>query len=237
MRFLFTLILLFCTIQAQSFKAYSESMPPYNYIQNGKVNGFSTELLKQITKNSDIYIEQIEILPWKRAYEKVKNTKNTILYSTARSKERENLFKWVGPIDHIKVGIVAKKSKHIKIKKVDDLNKYKIGTITSSYVEQKLLKNGLNTDSLDSFISVKSQIKKLISGRVDSVAFSIPAICYFLVSIGEDLSDYEVIYPLGEAKLYFAFNKETSKETINELNRNIKNIKIKHASKIYTLLN
>jgi len=165
----------------------------------------------------------------------VQKTDNTILYSTGRSKERENLFSWVGPIDSIRVGVVAKKSTNIKIEKIEELNRYKIGTITSSFVEQKLIKNGLKQENIDSFISMESQIKKLISGRVDSVAFSIPAICYFLVEMGEDLSDYEEIYLLGEAKLYFAFNKNSDSKIINELNRNIKNLDLHHLSKTYTL--
>ena len=235
MKLLFIIFLLLNTIKAQSYIAYSENMPPYNFVDSGKVSGFSTNILKQITKNSSINIKKIEILPWKRAYEMVQKTDNTILYSTGRSKERENLFSWVGPIDSIRVGVVAKKSTNIKIEKIEELNRYKIGTITSSFVEQKLIKNGLKQENIDSFISMESQIKKLISGRVDSVAFSIPAICYFLVEMGEDLSDYEEIYLLGEAKLYFAFNKNSDSKIINELNRNIKNLDLHHLSKTYTL--
>ncbi len=228
--------MLFSIIYAESFKAYSENMPPYNYVENGKVSGISTEILKKITKNSSIYISKIEILPWKRAYEQVLSTKNTVLYSAGRSSERENLFAWVGPIDSIRVGIVAKKDSKLTISKIADFNSYKIGTITSSFVEQKLLKKGINKNALDSFINIESQVKKLVSVRVDMVAFSIPAICYFLQKMGEDLNDYEEVYFVGEADLYFAFNKDSDKDVINELNRNIKSIDNKNLSKSYTLV-
>jgi|LGOV01.1.fsa_nt_gb polar amino acid transport system substrate-binding protein len=229
-------LMLFSIIYAESFKAYSENMPPYNYVENGKVSGISTEILKKITKNSSIYISKIEILPWKRAYEQVLSTKNTVLYSAGRSSQRENLFAWVGPIDSIRVGIVAKKDSKLTISKIADFNSYKIGTITSSFVEQKLLKKGINKNALDSFINIESQVKKLVSGRVDMVAFSIPAICYFLQKMGEDLNDYEEVYFVGEADLYFAFNKDSDKDVINELNRNIKSIDNKNLSKSYTLV-
>ncbi len=238
MRFICIVVLLYGIMYAQSYKAYTENMPPYNYIKNGKMSGISTDVLKNITKNSNsIYIKKVELYPWKRAYKKVINTQNTVLYSTGRSQQREKLFAWVGPIDSIRVGVVSKKSKNININKISDLNNYKIGTITSSFVEQKLLKNGLKEKNLDSFISIESQIKKLISGRVDSVAFSIPAICYFLIELGEDLKDYEEIYLLGEAELYFAFNRQSDKDMINELNRNINKLDIEHLSKTYTLSN
>lgn len=238
MKIIYILVILFSMIEAQSYNAYSENMPPYNYIKDGKVTGVSTEILKNITKNStNITIEKIEYYPWKRAFEKVKNTKNTILYSVGRSVQREKLFSWVGPIDKMRVGVVSKKSKKLNLIKLEDLNHYKTGTIKGSFVEQKLIKNGVNIESLDSFMNMESQIKKLISGRIDSLAFSIPAICYFLIEMGEDLSDYEEVYLLGEAELYFAFNKESNQEIINELNRNIKNLNTKFVSKTYTLSN
>ena len=235
MKIIFILLMSFCIVYPESFKAYSENMPPYNYIENGKVSGISTEILKRITKNSTVYISKIEILPWKRSYEKVLGTKNTVLYSAGRSAQREKLFTWVGPIDSMRVGVVAKKSNKFNISKITDFKRYKVGTIKSSFVEQKLIKQGIDRVNLDSFISIKSQVKKLVSGRVDMLAFSIPAICYFLQEIGENLNDYEEIYLLGKADLYFAFNKDSDKEIINELNRNIQNIDNTHLSKTYTL--
>jgi polar amino acid transport system substrate-binding protein len=235
MRIIFVFLMLFCIVYAEAFKAYSENMPPYNYIENGKVSGISTQILKKITKNSSVYISKTEILPWKRAYEKVLSTKNTVLYSVGRSAQRENHFAWVGPIDSIRVGVVAKRSSKFNILKITDFKSYKIGTITSSFVEEKLLKEGINKNSLDSFVSIESQVKKLVSGRVDMLAFSIPAICYFLQKMGEDLNAYEEVYLLGEADLYFAFNKDSDNEMISELNRNIKNINSKNLSKSYTL--
>ncbi|HIP30136.1 MAG TPA: transporter substrate-binding domain-containing protein [Sulfurospirillum arcachonense] len=157
------------------------------------------------------------------------------MYSAGRSTQRENLFAWVGPIDSIRVGVVAKKSSKFNILKITDFKNYSIGTITSSFVEQKLLKEGINKNALDSFVSIESQVKKLVFGRVDMLAFSIPAICYFLQKMGEDLNGYEEVYLLGEADLYFAFNKDSDNEMISELNRNIKNINSKNLSKSYTL--
>jgi len=235
MKIIFMLLALFSMVYSKSFEAYSENMPPYNYIKNGKVGGISTEILKKIIKNSTISINKIEILPWKRAYNKVLSNKNTVLYSAGRSLQREHLFAWVGPIASIRVGVVAKKSSKFDISKIADFKSYKIGTITKSFVEQKLLKKGVNKSNLDSFISIESQVRKLVSDRVDMVAFSIPAICYYLQQIGENLNDYEEVYLLGKADLYFAFNKDSDKNMLNELNRNIKKIDSKHLSKFYTL--
>ena len=235
MKIIFILAMLFSISYAEIFKAYSENMPPYNYIENGKVSGISTEILKKITKDSSIHINKTEVLPWKRSYAKVLSTKNTVLYSTGRSKQRENLFAWVGPIDSMRVGVVAKKSANLKISKTIGFRGYKIGTITNSFVEQKLLKEGVKKENLDSFISIESQVKKLVSHRVDMVAFSIPAICYYLKKLGEDLNDYEELYILGKADLYFAFNKNSDKKMIAELNINIKKVSKHTMSNMYTL--
>ena len=54
---------------------------------------------------------------------------NTVLFTTARSPEREQLFKWAGPIVSGRFVLLAKVDKNINITAPEDLKKYRIGAI------------------------------------------------------------------------------------------------------------
>ena len=50
MKRLIFLGLLCSFLQAQTFTIYTEQLPPYNFLENGKVVGSSTHLLKELLK-------------------------------------------------------------------------------------------------------------------------------------------------------------------------------------------
>lgn len=45
-----------------------------------------------------VYSQEIRIYPWSRAYVTALEEENSAAFMTVRSKKRENLFKWVGPL-------------------------------------------------------------------------------------------------------------------------------------------
>lgn len=202
------------------YTAYTENLPPYNFEKNGKAVGYSVDSLKNIMKKRGLLLsdDDIKVTPWKRAIATVKNKKNTILFSTARVQYREDDYKWVGPIDTMLVGVVAKKSNKIKISNIDDFQNYKVGTLLDSMAETSLLRLGMNSKNMDRFIEIKSQLKKLVNDRIDMVAFGVPAIYYLLNEMNIDISKYEVVYKIKKVNLYYAFNKQTDSKLIQELN-------------------
>lgn len=114
----FLLITLFVfSVWADVFKVYTEQNPPYNYIDEGKVSGISTTLVETLFSQCGHQVSEntIQLLPWARAYHEVLNEKNTMLYSMARSPEREALFQWVGPIGKMTLAIIAKKSTQLNV--------------------------------------------------------------------------------------------------------------------------
>ena len=68
-------------------KAYCEEYPPYNFKEEGKVTGFAVELLRAIANQADTKIP-IKLGPWRRYYEAVKETPNTILFTATRNEGR-----------------------------------------------------------------------------------------------------------------------------------------------------
>lgn len=211
---------------AEVFKVYTEQNPPYNFMENSTVMGRSTKLLEALFQKCAHQIEgeRIWFLPWVQAYREALHVKNSVIYSTVRTPEREALFQWVGPIGKMTLGVIAKKRAHIRIALSEQLQHYKIATIPDTASEKILLKMGVNDTTLERFGQVSSQIKKLAQNRVDAVAYSVDGTFSILEEMGYDPNDYEVVYLLKESDLYFAFHKETNPQTITALNATLKTL-------------
>lgn len=80
-----------------SITLYTEHMPPYSYWSGDEVDGINVELMRQLCQRQQLDCT-IMLLPWRRAFESAQNQQMSGVFSTARSEQREALFRWVGPI-------------------------------------------------------------------------------------------------------------------------------------------
>ena len=90
--------------------------------------------------------------------------------------------------------------------------------------EMMLLNLGLKITDLERFSNPQAQLKKLAEGRIDMVAFGVEGLYFMLKDAGFNPSDYETVYILKEADLYFAFHKDTDDGLIAQLNTTLKSI-------------
>ena len=68
---------------------------------------------------------KITAMPWARAYRSALEQENTIIFSIFRTPVRENLFKWITPLDTIPFRFfTSSKNTHVKINKVEDALAY-----------------------------------------------------------------------------------------------------------------
>jgi polar amino acid transport system substrate-binding protein len=135
-----------CSSADEAFSArdltyITEQFPPYNYQEDGKLQGVSVDLLEKAWEKMGVNLNRsvIQLLPWKEGYQKTLDKKNMVLFSTARLPQREQLFKWAGPIGPIRNVLLAKRDKNISIKSPEDLEKYRIGAIYDDSAVQMLL--------------------------------------------------------------------------------------------------
>jgi len=227
-----TLVFIGVTIflNATDIKMMTENYPPYNMEVDGKLQGLSVEILDAILKSmkSKKNIYDVELLSWSKAYSTAKNKKNHMVFSTTRTKNRENMFKWVGPIAKTTIGITALKNKEIVIKNINDLKKYKIGCIAKDIGEILLLENKIpkeNLKSIDGINSLATSFYKLERDRIDMFAYETKVAKYSADLNGYDPDEYEVVYTLKKSELYFAFNKLTSDDIIKKWQKALDDIK------------
>mgnify|MGYP002830677661 CR=1 FL=1 len=74
---------------------FTENYAPFNYVEDNKLRGISVELLGKIFRqaNSAKTLKDVKVVPWARGYKFAQLKKNTVLFSTTRTKAREKLFK------------------------------------------------------------------------------------------------------------------------------------------------
>lgn len=210
----------------------TENYPPYNFERDGKRKGIAVDALVEMLALAGAKKTRadIKVWPWARGYETALREKNTVLFSTTRTEEREKLFKWVGPIMPSRIVLVAKKKRGIKLNAIDDLNKanYKIGVVREDIGAQLLATLGVGKEKIVQVNSGVSVAKMLQADRVDMWAYGAPVILWNLKELGYSADDYEEVSTLTESQhYYYALNKDTDDKLVAKLQTALERLKAK----------
>lgn len=201
------------------YKIMTEDYPPFNYVENDDVKGLSVEIFELTLKNlnSTKISKDFEVLPWSRGYSIIQSQDKTILFSMTRIAERENMFKWVGPIAPTRIAIMGLKSKGIKISNLKDLENYKIGVVRDDMGELLLVSSDIPRKNIKEVIKLYSNISKLNTGRIDLISYEESVLKWNLKQENKDVNDYETVFILKESEVFYAFNKNTPDSLIQQV--------------------
>jgi polar amino acid transport system substrate-binding protein len=153
------------------------------------------------------------------------NEPNTVYLSISRLPQREQLFKWAGPIGPIRNVLLVRSDKNISITTPEDLKKYKIGVIIDTSSMLLLLDKGIKKEDLVLENESKPLIEMLQNGSIDAWARGDRAGIWEINDLGLNASDYKTAYTLGQMDYYYAFNKETSDSLVQSFQEAIDYIK------------
>ncbi len=127
----------------------SEISPPFNFSdQQGMPTGLSVELMQLIWKARGLSPQPIRILPWARGYNLLQQKTNVVLFATARTPQREAIFKWACPIDHSEFVLLGRKADNITLASEAEISRYKVGVVRSTVSKQLLLERGIDERQL-----------------------------------------------------------------------------------------
>lgn len=202
--------------QINELNYLTEQYPPYNFEQDGVLQGIAVDLLQAVGKQSKSPIElpDIHLQPWPRAYRTTLIKPNTVLFSTTRTQLREHIFQWAGPISPTRIVVLAKRSRNIEISQAMSLAQYRIGVIRDDVGEQLLLELGVPRDSMVESSVPDTLADQLTKGRIDLWAYEENVAKWWIKKAGYATDEYEVVYVLREGELYFAFNLEVDSALI-----------------------
>ena len=189
-------------------KYMTEEYYPYNYTEDGTLKGLSVDLLRLTWKELGLNPQPIESLPWARAYQRLQNEHGTMLFSMARTAERERQFLWAGPIKVVRFVLIAKRKRGIRLNNLQDLAGFTVGTLRED-ISDTLLVKYRDIARIEAVADMRQNIAKLVSNRLDMVAYEEDSWQKVAARTGLSPDDFETVYVLSETPVYYAFHLET----------------------------
>jgi len=202
---------------ALALKLLTEENPPLNYTEGKKVAGMATEVVREMGKRAKLNLD-FEVMAWSKAYEKAQADKETCLYSTARLANRENLFRWVGPIAANTWALFALDGFKQEIKSLNDAKPFRIGGVARDAKTEFLKQWGVTN-----IIEVEDD--KLNPGRLTLNRKENQKIDLWITSAATakqvaeraKVPGVKLVYPVREEESFLACSPRTSADTLKAL--------------------
>lgn len=207
-------------VSAQTFQLKTESYPPFNLDNSdGKIIGISTEIVEALFKRADVKYE-LELLPWQRAYRLALEEANHAVFSTTQTTERQQLFKWVGPIVNNNWVFLKRADSDIVLKDLNDAKKYRVGGYRGDAIALYLESKGFTIDYVPKdYLNAR----KLDRERIDLWATGQLLGPYFAKENGVENLEEALIF--NKTIMSIAFNINTNDEIISKLNQELELMK------------
>jgi polar amino acid transport system substrate-binding protein len=197
----------------------TENFPPYNMAADGKnfarnenIHGIATDIIREMFQRAGIDYSLTLRFPWERIYKMALETPGYGVFVTARLAEREELFKWVGPIGPDDWVLLARGDSTIDVNSLEEARKYRIGAYKGDAIGEHLLAQGLEPSLA---LRDQANVEKLQSGAIDLWATGDPAGRFLAKQQG--VSGLKRVLRFDSAELYLALNKQIPDETVKKL--------------------
>ena len=192
----------------------TEELPPFNFTEKGELTGATTQVVREIARRLNTEI-RINVLPWSRGYKQLLNEPNVVLFTTAKSVEREALFHWVGPLYISQLGFFARRE---DARIIDSIAAAKqVGAVAAyqdDYGEHTL--TALGFSNLDVSNSPVNDLRKLLAGRVDLWFFHSIGAHQLAQQAGIDPKAFKLVLPYQKSYSYIAFSKQTAPAIVQQ---------------------
>jgi polar amino acid transport system substrate-binding protein len=91
-------------------RVVTEFFAPYSFEEGGVVKGASTAVVSAALERAGV-AHAIELMPWKRALDAARSDPGTLIYSVARTEDRERQLAWLGKICDRKLALYCLKTR------------------------------------------------------------------------------------------------------------------------------
>ena len=184
-------------------------------MSDGKLTGTTTDIVEGLKNALGVTVE-IEMVPAARATEYAEKNQNVLVFTYAKTPERERAgFHFIGPVITRAHTLWKKKTTAISVKTFADVKSQNLtvgGTIGD--FRSKLVKDaGVNVEEV---ATAELNLKKLMADRMPlmiSSDFEMPALAKVA---GVDIADLEPAFTFLEASSYLMFSRDVDPATLNK---------------------
>ena len=203
-------------LHAEKIQIVTEEAYPMNYTANGEIVGYATDYLQTVLADSGFQYD-IKLVPWNRAYKMALEDKNTLIYSIARTPDREDKFHWLLRIKTVQYYLYGLTTKAQEFKSLDACTESKIAIVSGDVTHDYLSSLGCGELVL---AQDYQQLNSLLTrGRVDFIASSALGIKYFTERYdhnADSFYQFKTLKGLATA-LYYAINIDTDSKVVDNL--------------------
>lgn len=204
----------------------TEDARPLHYLWQGQLQGEAPQFIELLMRQAGLRYSQ-QVYPWARAYMMASSLPNVLIYSMARTPEREPQFQWIGKLLTVQYAMFALQSRQdIHVRTIDELRAYRIGVTANDVRASWLRDQGLRDatpearSGLDVADNGLSNLRKLMQGRVDMVPTSSVGLKSFCLSEGVDCSRFRRVMVLPfSVDLYLAASLKTAPVAVRAMRR------------------
>jgi len=209
-----------------NIRIVTETMPPFQYYNDDNLlTGLGTELVHKLLFETKQY-NNIEVMPWARAYKIALTDPNTLIFAIARTPEREKLFHWVGDIDKQKIyywGLKEKVSKKDFI--LNGASSFIVGASRNSNIEEYLKQREYK--NIYPLVNEDHGLNMLFLNRIELFVESEVSIKYRAASLGYDSNQLVKLAEIPELnqQLCIALSLKTPLPTVKYFQNQYKKLK------------
>jgi polar amino acid transport system substrate-binding protein len=196
------------TVSPGRILMFTEENPPQNYRDfGGSITGSSMEMVEAMMDGTTL-AGPVEITSWTNGYNQLLLVPNTMLFSTLRTSEREDLCHWIGPVCKKRYCFFVQASSDYHIGTIDDARHLQsVGTVTGWASEKELLDLGfVNVVTWD---TPQEVFQKLMDGDIACAVLNDIAVRMLGAESGHPPKDYRKEAILSEGQTYLAFSRGT----------------------------
>lgn len=206
---------LFARAQAPSLTLLAAPYdPPHNMVVNSRIIGVSTEQIEEMLRRAAVPYA-LRQAPWPRAYQSAQELPGHCAFSMARSQEREEKFRWIGPVARMDWVLYARADDKRAPASLESVRDALIGGSASDVITQWLVAGKFRVDQTS---TDPLNPAKLMAGRFDYWAVSRQRGATMTAEAGLTGRIVPVL-TFGHSDLYLGCHRDTSDELVRKLNQ------------------
>lgn len=189
----------------------TEEYPPFNYRNDqGNVDGIATRIVEAALRQTGLHAN-FRLLPWARALAEARYRPGHCVYSATRSPDRENSFRWVGPLVTNHWMVYGGLGRALEVNSLDDLANLRVGGFRDDVIADYVAAQGINvllatTD--------RENLRRLQAGMIDVwITGREPA----TVMAQQTGIPVQLLHEFNETGMYLACHPDVPESQLNAL--------------------
>lgn len=203
-------------VKAQEFRLMTSPWPPSNFLdQSGQPTGISVAIINALKGQLGVSTA-IEVVPWARAYKIAKTEPNILLFTAAKTTEREEQgFEFLGPAVMWTHSLLARRDSNLEIVDLEDAKQQGLTAVgvRGSWQMQLLNEAGIQTvETADHGTSARM----LLAGRVDLWITSRLQASVVLNGIGAPQSATQSLFTIRKSPSYLMISEGSDTQLLDK---------------------